>query len=90
MDEQTFYNTITNSPEWKAWKKEQQKRLKLISKYKEAGKIYDMTETEENGWISPEHWESFLDFTLEERFKKQMKDFENTFFDKYRVWRGDK
>lgn len=65
----TFYDTVTSSPQWKAWESEQMRRSFIRSN---AGgtphiipRVYDMAEVMECGWISQEHFQAFLEFTIE-------------------------
>src|SRR3990167_2627373 len=59
----SFWKTVVISPQWKAWRKEQQRRFNLLSKHQacNAG-VYDMSEVEECGWISSEHFQEFSCF----------------------------
>lgn len=66
----TFYDTVTSSPQWKAWEVEQTKRISEFNKAKIARTCllegtYDMAEVMECGWISQEHFQAFLEFTIE-------------------------
>jgi len=62
----TFYRTVIESPQWKAWEIEQAKRLhSILINADEGGPIkgiYDMPEVVECGWISQEHFQDFLKF----------------------------
>jgi len=64
----TFYDTVTSSPQWKAWEAEQTRRQEWWSKNPETRGVgpllYDMAEVMECGWISAEHFQAFLDFTI--------------------------
>ncbi len=51
----SFWKTVTESPQWKLWQKEQ---MNPKSKYE----TRDMPEVEELGIISPEHFQDFLTF----------------------------
>jgi len=50
----SFYKTIVESDEWAAWEKVAH----------EHG--FDVPESQECGWLSPEHWQAFLAFTKAE------------------------
>ena len=67
MSEDTFYKTITESPQWKAWQEEQHRRF--LGQQEEVlpkrVKVYDMSEVMECGWISPEHFQEFIKFVKE-------------------------
>lgn len=47
----SIYDTLIHSPEWKAW-------------YKYAGEnhLFDVDETQECDWMSPEHFKAFVEF----------------------------
>ena len=45
----TFYETIVHSPVWKAWVERQEEAME-----------YDVHESMECGWLSPEHWQAFI------------------------------
>jgi hypothetical protein len=62
----TFVRTITSSSEWKAWKKYVNDRMKE-GDYRDC---YDVVESEECGWISPEHWTAFCKFIRRTKEKK--------------------
>lgn len=70
----TFYDTVTHSPQWKAWEAEQERRAAWWNKAGETRGIgpllYDMAEVMECGWISQEHFQAFLAFTIEETRRK--------------------
>ena len=61
----SFWKTIVESKEWKAWMKKQNK---LFSKFvasqcdKSSMPIFDVDESHECGWISPRHWKEFVKF----------------------------
>lgn len=59
----SFYETVTRSRQWKAWKFEQSKRYSKAQKTKNWVGIYDMPEVEECGWISQDHFQDFLSFS---------------------------
>src|SRR3990167_9401794 len=48
----SFWKTITESSQWKEWSKVAQHRG------------WDISETEECGWISPEHWLAFCEYII--------------------------
>ena len=52
-DHPSFYDTIVASAEWDAW-----------VGYQESldAPAFDISETIECGWLSPEHWQAFLKF----------------------------
>ena len=60
----SFYWTITHSPQWKAWQQEQVKRLKnhIRNNSRKFTGCYDMPEVMECGLISQEHFQDFLKF----------------------------
>lgn len=60
----TFYKTITSSPQWKAWEEEQKQRLHnhVVNNSKKYTGCYDMPEVMECGIISQEHFQDFLKF----------------------------
>lgn len=66
----TFYDTVTTSPEWKAWQDEQARRAFVLSNRggtpHHVPPVYDMAEVMECGWISKEHFQAFMDFTIEQ------------------------
>lgn len=45
----TYYDTIVHSQEWQAW-----------VKYQEKAQEFDVHESMECGWLSPEHFQAFL------------------------------
>lgn len=47
----TFYGTVVNSPEWQAWIKENEQQPQ-----------FDVHESMETGWLSPGHFQAFLEF----------------------------
>lgn len=67
----SFWATVIESPEWEAWEKEVARRLTRRSELtrdpvaldKRVGKVWDVDECREVGWISPEHFYDFLKFT---------------------------
>ena len=54
----SFWKTVIESPQWTLWRKEQ---------YRHPSR--DMSEVEECGIISPEHFQEFLDFVLKKKSK---------------------
>ena len=62
----TFYETITSSPQWKAWEIEQARRLHkvVIKRPKIAKGVYDMPEVMECGWLGAEHFQDFIKFCV--------------------------
>ena len=48
----SFWQTVIESKEWKAWRKHQDK----------IGWEWDFTENEGLGLISPDHWKAFVSF----------------------------
>ena len=67
----SFWKTIVESKEGKAWYKEQMARFSRMSKlpmgkpWKEA--VFDVDESFECGWMSPTHWKSFVKFIRNEK-----------------------
>ena len=57
MKHPTFYKTVVHSKEFQAW-----------VKYNESLDIplFDTPESIECGWLSPEHFEAFLNFVIEQ------------------------
>ena len=47
----SFWKTVLESLQWKAWQKKQQQKM-----------TYDMSEVEELGYISQEHFQDFIKF----------------------------
>ena len=45
----TYYGTVVASPQWALWVKENEQRPK-----------WDVHESMETGWLSPEHFSAFL------------------------------
>lgn len=54
----SFWKTIIESKQWKLWQEEQDRRMAEDN----CKGCYDMSEVEELGIISPEHWRDFLLF----------------------------
>src|SRR3990167_11164898 len=57
----SFWKTIVQSEEWKQWQKEQGRRLHEHNE-KESERYtgcFDIDESTECGWLSPEHWREF-------------------------------
>ena len=52
MDRPTFYTTVVRSPQWEAWYDHQVKAME-----------WDVAESQETGWISPEHFQAFMRFS---------------------------
>lgn len=52
----SFWATVIESAEWKIWKK-----------YADPNMMYDFSEVEELGCISPKHFQDFLDYTFSQR-----------------------
>jgi hypothetical protein len=64
MKNESFHNTITNSPEWEAWCKEQ-RRSWLPFECKVDGKfpdVFDVDESQECDLLSQKHWRAFIKF----------------------------
>ena len=55
----SFWKTIVESPQWKAWEREVGRRL---SKNVVDQPVFDVDECREVGWFSSEHFAAFLDF----------------------------
>lgn len=53
-DYPTFYDTIIASPQWQAWVKENEVRPR-----------YDVHESMECGWLSPQHFQAFMLFSID-------------------------
>ena len=49
----SFWNTVVRSPQWKLWEKVAYSRG------------FDIDESQECNWLSPEHFQAFLEFCLE-------------------------
>jgi len=60
----SFWKTVTESPQWMKWHKEQIRRCGIgkIVKGRFNQQVYDMPEVEELGTISPGHFQEFLKF----------------------------
>lgn len=60
----SFWKTVIESPQWKKWSKEINRRMKIgkIVNNKFNKSVYDMSEVEELGIISPGHFQEFLKF----------------------------
>lgn len=54
----SFHFTMITSPEWKAWRD-----------YNNTEMIFDISECEDCGWISSEHFQEFLKFTIKQANK---------------------
>lgn len=54
----SWWATIVRSDEWQVWEKEQEKRM---SRGDTEG-VFDISESAECGWMSPEHWHAFSTF----------------------------
>ena len=54
----SFHRTITMSPEWALWEKENSRRMNL----EPIGNCFDVDECRECGIMSPEHFKEFLEF----------------------------
>ena len=60
----SFWQTVTESEQWKLWEKEQSRRMGLLAdkKLSRGLTLYDIPEVVECGHISPEHFQEFLEF----------------------------
>lgn len=58
----SFWKTIVESPEWRAWEKEVSRRLHTDT----PTDVYDVDECRECGWFSPSHFKAFLNFIQDE------------------------
>ena len=59
----SFWKTVVESPEWKLWQEEQQKRFHQLATTKNTKiEAFDIDECQECGWISPAHFQSFIKF----------------------------
>lgn len=56
----SFWATVTSSPEWEAWEKEITRRSRNTGK--RGGIVWDVDECREAGWISAEHFYDFVKF----------------------------
>lgn len=62
---QSFWETVTKSPQWKAWELEVYRRFREFSRDGEfLEQVYDVDECRECGWISDEHFQEFMKFTI--------------------------
>ena len=59
MTNPTYYETIVNSDIFKEWTRHQEEALE-----------FDIWESIETGWLSPEHWQAFIKW-VEERAKEE-------------------
>jgi len=64
MKNPTFYDTIIHSKHWKKWEEEQERRQNPEGNWEGT---FDYVETRETGFISPEHFDSFMDFHRKKR-----------------------
>jgi hypothetical protein len=53
----SFWKTVIESPEWKAWERELARRFKA-----DLPDVWDIDESQECGWLSAGHFASFLAF----------------------------
>lgn len=58
----SFWKTVLESPQWKAWQKEQKMRFSMIEQIDKKTGVYDMAEVEECGWLSAKHFAEFMEF----------------------------
>ena len=59
----SFWKTVVTSFQWAAWQKEQARRFSLLNIHQACNDgVYDMSEVEECGYISQEHFQEFLSF----------------------------
>lgn len=54
----SFWKTIVESPQWEVWEKEVDRRLHTPT----MEGAFDVDESRECGWFSPEHFQAFLKF----------------------------
>jgi len=66
---ETFYYTVITSPQWKAWQKEQNRRMQ--TRRKNFKGVYDMPEVMECGLISQEHFQEFLKFVVTTHYERE-------------------
>lgn len=62
----SFWKTVTESRQWKAWQKEQEERAikcKCFDKVCTC-KVFDIAESTECNALSPEHWSEFVKFIV--------------------------
>jgi hypothetical protein len=57
-EHESFWKTVVTSTQWKEWVKENSRRMHL----KPIGECFDIDECRECGWISPAHFQAFLEF----------------------------
>jgi len=62
MTNPTFYDTVINSKEWKAWAEH------LHQEALQERLHFDIAESVECGWLSENHWNAFIEFTKQEIF----------------------
>jgi hypothetical protein len=58
----SFWKTITESKEWKAWMKEMMERFRRSHTKGTDEELFDVDESHECGWMSPRHWKAFIKF----------------------------
>lgn len=61
----TMHQTITQSPEWRAWRAQ---NAPVLSQYQE-----DINDAEETGFFAPKHWKAFLSFLYQIQKERQPK-----------------
>ena len=65
MKNPTFYQTVVASPEWQVWVEKNEREPK-----------FDVNESMETGWLSPEHFAAFLEWVgakKEETVREKLK-----------------
>lgn len=68
----TFWKSVVESPQWKAWEKESKRRF-AATKYEDGKPVepyelfFDVDECREVGWISDEHIAEFFKFIAQEK-----------------------
>jgi hypothetical protein len=59
----SFWKTVTSSPQWQAWYKEQSRRLSELRRNPKAKvAVFDIDESQECGWLGELHFQEFLKF----------------------------
>lgn len=71
----SFWKTVVESPQWKAWDKEVARRMAehTAKRSKKYYGCYDVDECAYCGWISKEHFQSFMQFFASQEGKKAAK-----------------
>lgn len=76
MNNESFYQTIVNSPEWTAWYEEQQKRMRegkiIKDKFVSYAPVFDIDESSGCDLLSYNHFREFLNFTCKKNKIKHL------------------